>query len=475
MRKILPLPFFFLLLIRINSPLFSQNVVTVTDCNLNGWLKQPVGNSSVGFINGPSTPPLGNGSVKFYVPPGTNPDWPGDFVRLRNGQYSGVPLSSLTELSYQTYIEARDTIVDIPFIVILIDINGDGTAEHNLVFDPRYQNSTFIRSTMPDQGLTKEHVWQKWDCLHAGWFFGGTTDTDPDHNGPFFTLAEYLSLYPNATIRNDAAKGGPAIRLTAGGVVFKANFYGEIDDFKIGINGATTTYDFENSIANAGADKNVVYGYGSNCTTLNGAASGGFAPYTFEWSGGTTPNSSSTEVCPTASTTYTLTVTDTKGCIGSDAVTVNVNDVRCGNDMDKVKLCHNGQELFVAKDAVPAHLKHGDRLGNCNQQLSPSITGRSVHKTEAGLSQFSLVNYPNPFTASTQIAYEIPEDGNVLLKLFDLSGREITTLVNANQKQGKYLVSFSPYRLNTGIYYYKITINSSGRIISQTNKMVIVH
>ena len=234
--------------------LFAQNVVTVTDCNLNGWLKQPVGNSSLGFVNGPSTPPLGKGSLKFYVPPGTNPDWPGDFVRFRNGQYSGTPLSSLTELSYETYVEARDTIVDIPFIVILVDINDDGTAEHNLVFDPRYQNSKFIRSTMPDQGITKEHEWQKWDCLHAGWFFGGTADTDPDHNGPFFTLAEYMSLYPKATIRNDAAKGGPAIRLTAGGVVFKANFYGEIDDFKIGIKGSTTIYDFEFTTANAGAD-----------------------------------------------------------------------------------------------------------------------------------------------------------------------------------------------------------------------------
>lgn len=340
-------------------------VITVTDCNLNGWIKQPVGNSFLGFVNGPDTPAVGKGSLKFYVPAG-GVFWPGDFVRFRNGQYSGTKLSSLTELSYDTYIEARDTITDIHFIVVLSDINGDSTADHNLVFDPRYQNSNFIRGTMPDQGFSHVHEWQRWDALRGGWFYGGGVTTDPDHEGPFFTLAEYLSQYPDAAIRNDASKGGPAIRLTAGGVVFKPNFYGSMDNFKIGVNGVTTAYDFEFTIANAGADNNVVYGYGSNCTTLTGVAAGGVTPYTFSWSpGGNTPGNASTEVCPTVTTTYTLTVIDSKGCSRTDDVTVYVNDVRCGNKMDKVKVCHNGEEICIAAEAVDAHLKHGDTLDTC--------------------------------------------------------------------------------------------------------------
>lgn len=339
--------------------------ITVTDCNLNGWVKQPIGNSSLGFVNGPDTPPVGNGSLKFYVPAG-GIFWPGDFVRLRNGQYTGTKLSTLTELSYETYIEARDTITDIHFIVILSDINGDGTAEHNLVFDPRYQNSNFIIGSMPDQGFSQVHEWQRWDALRGGWYYGGDVTTDPDHEGPYFTLAEYLNQYPDATIRNDAAKGGPAIRLTAGGVVFKPNFFGSIDNFMIGVNGFTTAYDFEFTIANAGADHNVVYGYGSNCATLTGTATGGVAPYTFSWSPGTTtPGNATTEVRPTVTTTYTLTVTDSQGCIGTDDVTVYVNDVRCGNKLDKVKVCHKGKEICIAAEAVEAHLKHGDALGSC--------------------------------------------------------------------------------------------------------------
>lgn len=139
-----------------------------------------------------------------------------------------------------------------------------------------------------------------------------------------------------------------------------------MDNFKIGVNGTTTAYDFEFTIADAGSDKNVVYGYGSNCTILTGAAAGGVAPYTYSWSpGGTTPNSANTEVCPTVTTTYTLTVTDSNGCSRTDDVTVFVNDVRCGNKMDKVKVCHKGEEICIASEAVDAHLKHGDTLGAC--------------------------------------------------------------------------------------------------------------
>jgi hypothetical protein len=351
--------------IRVKSFSISEHVVLITDCNLQGWIKQPIGNSTLGFINGPDNPPRGKGSLKFYVPAG-GVFWPGDFVRFRNGQYSGTQLASLTELSYATYVEARDTIADIHFLVMLIDINGDGTAEHNLVFDPRYQNPSFIKGSMPNQGITHENIWQTWDALNGGWFYGGTTDTDPDHNGPFFSLNEYISQFPNATIRNDAAKGGPAIRLTAGGVVFKPNFFGSVDIFRIGVNGVTTIYDFEFTTADAGVDKNVIYGYGSNCTTLNGTASGGVAPYSYSWlPGGSTPDLASTKVCPMVTTTYTLTVIDANGCTRTDDVTVFVNDVRCGYKMDKVSVCHKGTKICIAAEAVGAHLAHGDVLGEC--------------------------------------------------------------------------------------------------------------
>jgi hypothetical protein len=357
---------------------------------------------------------------------------------------------------------------------VLVDINGDGTAEHNLVFDPRYQNPKFIKSTMPDQGFTSEQVWQKWDALHGGWFYGGETITDPDHSGPFFTLNEYLVLYPNATIRNDNTKGGPAIRLTAGGVVFKPNFYGSIDNFKIGVNGKTTTYDFEFTTANAGDDKNVIYGYGSNCVTLSAIAAGGVAPYTYLWSpGGSAPNNANTVVCPTATTTYTLKVTDANGCSRTDDVMVFVNDVRCGSKMDKVLVCHHGEQICISPDAVPAHLNHGDVLGSCSQTSGRIKTNKQI---EAPIPhQFNLSNYPNPFRSTTKIVYELPFDGRVSIKIYDLHGREIATVVNEDKKPGTYRADFNSGNISGGVYYYKIIVSSATKVLSQMKKMIIVN
>lgn len=447
----------------------SQNTITVTDCNLAGWVKQPIGKSSLGFVNGPASPPVGNGSLKFYVPAG-GIFWPGDFVRFRNGQYSGTRIASLTELSFDTYIEARDTIADINFMVVLSDINGDGTAEHNLVFDPRYQNPNFIRSTMPNQGISHIQEWQHWDALRGGWFYGGDASTDPDHGGPFFTIAEYLSQYPDATIRNDPAKGGPAIRLTAGGVVFKPNYYGSMDNFKIGINGVTTIYDFEFSTSNAGPDKYVNYGYGSNCITLSGSAVGGVAPYTYLWSpGGTNPNSLNTTVCPTTTTNYTLSVTDANGCSRTDQVTVNVNDVRCGSKLDKVKVCHNGEEICIAPQSVEAHLKHGDKLGACLPDLN--YTERK-NTAEMIADELKHTIYPNPFSNSTVIRYALPEAGKTIIKIYTSEGIEVDIINNGYKVAGSYQFTYNTTKLNKGIYYYKIIVNTGSQIVSSSGKMI---
>lgn len=66
-------------------------------------------------------------------------------------------------------------------------------------------------------------------------------------------------------------------------------------------------------------------------------------------------------------------------------------------------------------------------------------------------------NYPNPFNNSTIITYQIPTDEFVSLKLFDVLGREIKTVINENKKAGYYSVSFKADDLSSGIYFYKLT------------------
>ena len=67
--------------------------------------------------------------------------------------------------------------------------------------------------------------------------------------------------------------------------------------------------------------------------------------------------------------------------------------------------------------------------------------------------QFSLSqNYPNPFNPATTIKFALPKDVNVTLKIYDLLGREVKTLVNEIKKSGYYEVSFDGSSLASGIY-----------------------
>lgn len=81
-------------------------------------------------------------------------------------------------------------------------------------------------------------------------------------------------------------------------------------------------------------------------------------------------------------------------------------------------------------------------------------TGHDLSQpTEYKLSQ----NYPNPFNPSTRITYSLPFDGLVTLKVFDILGKEVTTLVNENKKAGSYAIMFDGNRLASGVYIGKMT------------------
>ncbi len=80
-----------------------------------------------------------------------------------------------------------------------------------------------------------------------------------------------------------------------------------------------------------------------------------------------------------------------------------------------------------------------------------------------------LTNFPNPFNPTTQIKYSTKESGLVLLKVFDVLGTEVRTLVNENQDAGTHLVVFNASSLPSGIYFYRI---QAGNFID-TKKMIL--
>ncbi len=79
-------------------------------------------------------------------------------------------------------------------------------------------------------------------------------------------------------------------------------------------------------------------------------------------------------------------------------------------------------------------------------------------------------NYPNPFNPSTVISFQLSVNSHVTLKVFEVTGREVATLVDGDLAAGNHVVTFAPRDLAGGIYFYKLT---SGRF-SQTRKAVLI-
>ena len=79
-------------------------------------------------------------------------------------------------------------------------------------------------------------------------------------------------------------------------------------------------------------------------------------------------------------------------------------------------------------------------------------------------------NYPNPFNPSTNIQYDISNDNSVTIKIYNLPGKEVMSLVNDFKKAGRYIISFNGSDLASGVYYYKIT---SGKF-EQVRKMILI-
>ena len=93
------------------------------------------------------------------------------------------------------------------------------------------------------------------------------------------------------------------------------------------------------------------------------------------------------------------------------------------------------------------------------------------HSNDLQPKSFSLSqNYPNPFNPNTEIKYSIPESGMVTLKVYNLLGQVVVTLVNKEQKAGSYTVNYDASGLASGVYLYRIQAGS----FALTKKMILL-
>jgi len=84
--------------------------------------------------------------------------------------------------------------------------------------------------------------------------------------------------------------------------------------------------------------------------------------------------------------------------------------------------------------------------------------------------QFSLYqNYPNPFNPTTKIKFDIEKAGIIKLKVFDILGKEIATLVNESLNSGSYETEFDGSNIMSGVYFYKLETDN----FSEVKRMIL--
>ncbi|RKY98676.1 MAG: hypothetical protein DRQ13_03285, partial [Ignavibacteriae bacterium] len=173
-----------------------------------------------------------------------------------------------------------------------------------------------------------------------------------------------------------------------------------------------------------------------------------------------------------------------------------VDDVITG-DQTGTFFCINGK----GDSLLFSHSFPGDRINTVN--VMPSIDGNFSFELLAGTkdgkvacfsggvdtstvlvlnehtpADFKLFqNYPNPFNPSTNIKFKISESGFVSLKIYDILGNEIATLVSEEKPAGNYKVEFNAAKLPSGVYFYRLQAVPNGRLagnVVETKKMLMI-
>jgi hypothetical protein len=131
-----------------------------------------------------------------------------------------------------------------------------------------------------------------------------------------------------------------------------------------------------------------------------------------------------------------------------------------------------GTSLSDINNAVDAINRGFDQ---CRRVVNCPLTKEGLEITESEAidqAEFALdVNYPNPFNPSTVIQFDLPKPGIVSLKVYNVSGQEVATLVdNEAYEAGQYAKTFNASGLVSGVYFYRLQAGE----FTKTRKMVLM-
>jgi photosystem II stability/assembly factor-like uncharacterized protein len=151
------------------------------------------------------------------------------------------------------------------------------------------------------------------------------------------------------------------------------------------------------------------------------------------------------------------------------------------------KTTNGGEQWILQQSGVVSNLRSVYFIDS-NTGWVVGDNGIILHTTNGGVSFVGdesnhtsffdlLQNYPNPFNPSTKISYSIPEYSNVTIKIFDILGNEIETLVNEEKPAGTYEISWYAANPPSGVYFYQLKATPSGGQAGsfvETKKMLLL-
>lgn len=212
------------------------------------------------------------------------------------------------------------------------------------------------------------------------------------------------------------------------------------------VNPAPTVSIPDANVLSTGVLPNTVYpGFTpASSITLTATPAGGTAGYTFLWSNGT--SSSTATVSPATNTTYTVTVTDSKGCTANASKTINAVNISSASTSGYVIICHQTTQetntIEVEPGTVAAHLLHGDKLGTCTAANIETLL-RIIASPNPSRNYFTItveggnVAQRVSVTVSDINGKVIEKRDNILTKSFRLGSNYIPGVYFITAVQGK--------------------------------------
>ena len=130
---------------------------------------------------------------------------------------------------------------------------------------------------------------------------------------------------------------------------------------------------------------------------------------------------------------------------------------------------------FAVNRSAPVSKK--DTLEFVVRDKSGSLWRKSIVVQYAGPATFALdQNFPNPFNPTTTIQYQLPTDSRVTLKVYDLLGREVTTLLNEDRPAGYHDARWDASNTASGVYFYRIDARplNNSQNFQQVKKLMVM-